>query len=556
MMAVVGLALCAPFALAKVELTSRTEAGATIQGVHRFRVGVSAEQPVRVVECYVDGDLLGTDTSTPYEFDFDTLTRGDGPVSVRFAAYTTENEKGELTLSVKVDNGVALGAEHHLDLARAALTESKWDVAIHHSRVALRAKPGDAGARVALARGYLGKGTLDIAERYLEEVIAEDAAATEALNLLASARIRRAFGTFARADGSHQETLDAMRDALSGAVKARLQALSSQLQNLGPANDDNRLEVADRAIQAGRYSLAVIALTPAFNQDDRRSDVFKRLLYALIQNEKWEEAFSVLARHKRSANLDAYGHALEGILYALLGDQAKSDEAMRAATGNSPGVQTARAFLALRDNKTAALAQIVQSLASEREHSAVVQYYLCALSHRLNQPVEARRYLERGLLAEPVSMELLHERANEIVLFALKTYPTNVTEEDKKAENQAKQMDQFKIAKVFVEAAHAAKEDSARALAVRATIELLMGNKEEALRLAELGARSGPTSALAQYAFSAALSAAGNNPDSFDALQRAGRLDTSLSGRPIPNAEAVWRYFDSKGRTPVIEPPK
>ncbi|MCW5941705.1 MAG: hypothetical protein KIS66_05710 [Fimbriimonadaceae bacterium] len=544
---VAGL-LVAGLALADVELRSRTENGATISGDFRFRVTVTAGAGVRDVEFYVGDDLKGNDSSTPYEFTVDTLEYDDGPLSVRFVAYSTEGEKGELKLNVTIDNGLAKGVDFHVGRAKEFLTDAKWDEAMLAARVALKVKPGHAPARIVLARANLGKGVLDQAQRYVEEVLAGDPGNGEALTLLSTIRIQRAFTTLGREGTSRAEVLGQIRDSLVAAVEARNKVRLGALDAFGEVTDANRLQYADLAIQAGRYSLATNTLEPLFNRDDRNLPVVHRLLYAMIRSDRIDDANRVLARYKRGGELDAYGYALEAVLYARAGDSAKSDASLREAIlsdGDLVGVKTTRAYLALRDSKNAVLGQIVNDLASE-QFRPEVQYYLCALSHRLNRNVEARQYLERGLLAEPANQDLFIERANEAVLFAIRRY---ATEEDKAKE-------QYEIADVFVDAAIAAKPDSPIALAAKATVQMLLGNNAEGLRYAEMAAKSGPTSPLAHYALAGAFAASKRAPDGAASLRRSGQLDPALEGKSFPTPAQVWQYMDGKGRAPVITAPK
>lgn len=543
----VGLCV-AGLALADVELRSRTEDGATIMGDHRFRVTVTAGAGIREVEFYVGDDRKGSDSSTPYEFSLDTLEYGDGPLATRFVAYTTDGERGELKLTVRVDNGLAKGVDFHVARAKELLSESKWDEAMQAARVALKVKPGHAPARVLMARANLGKGVLDQAQRYVEDVLSGEPNNGEALTLLSAIRIQRAFSTLAREGTSRTEVLGQIRDSLVAAVEARNKVRLGALDNFGEVTDANRLQYADLAIMAGRYSLATNTLEPVFNRDERNLPVLNRLLYAMIRSDRIEDAVRTLARYKRNGELDAYGYALEAVLFARVGDTAKSDASLREAIlsdGDLVGVKTTRAYLALRDNKNAVLGQIVSDLAAE-QFRPEVQYYLCALNHRLNRNVEARQYLERGLLAEPANQDLYLERANEAVLFAIRRY---ATEADKAKE-------QYEIADVFVDAAIAAKPDSPVALAAKATVQMLLGNAAEGLRYAELAAKSGPTSPLAQYALAGGFAAAKRAPEGAGALRRSGQLDPALEGKSFPTPAQIWQYMDGKGRAPVITAPK
>ena len=142
----------------KIDVSVNVKPSEAISGVRQFRVVVTAPDPVTQVEFYVGSELRDSDSSIPYEFKLDTIDEKDGSLPLTFAAYTTKGDSTKKIVTVKVDNGVGLGADVHVNKGIEALQDSKWDDAIDQARIAMKAAPNDNRARMIMARAYLGKG--------------------------------------------------------------------------------------------------------------------------------------------------------------------------------------------------------------------------------------------------------------------------------------------------------------------------------------------------------------------------------------------------------------
>ncbi|RYG29663.1 tetratricopeptide repeat protein, partial [bacterium] len=157
---------------APVEVNVNAKTGETITGERAFRVTVSAKNPVTKVEFYVGSDLRDSDSSTPYEFRVDTLAETDGDLKIRFVAYTTAGEKGEKTITLKVDNGLSKGVEFHVEHANTLLSDGKYAEALVAGRIALQIDPKNVPAHIALARANIGLNKFDSAQKFAEDALA------------------------------------------------------------------------------------------------------------------------------------------------------------------------------------------------------------------------------------------------------------------------------------------------------------------------------------------------------------------------------------------------
>jgi tetratricopeptide (TPR) repeat protein len=575
---------------ARVEIRVDANNGDVISGERTFRVVVRSEHLVTQVEFYVGDDLRATDNSTPYEFRVDTLAEREGPFTVTFAAYTTEGEEARVRLDLTIDNQLGRGIDYFLERGREALTERKWDDALAAGRVALKIQADSNPARMVMARANFGKGVLDAAQTFVDQVIATEAGNVDALDLSAGINLQKAFAVFYRADSNREGTLDAIRTLFGRAAELRVRVNDTRLAALGAVTDTNRMAFVDLALRTRRYSLAISELERQFARDQRDSNVANRLIYAQIRAGRFTEARRTLVDHTRRGEPDAYGWALSAILSQLAGDTNASIYAERraiVADGTDLGVRTMQAYLALLRGRGQAFAQVATDLARDEGERPEVLLYLNALYESLAQFDESRRAFERAVLADPALHDIYIQRANHAVAFSLQ--PGLAAGDAQHQRN---------LARVMLETALAARPESFEALTGLAIVALMDGRQEDAARMARAAVAAGPQYGGAHYTLAAVLAneaaraqraqsqaeiardaarLAGDAAEAarFDrtarearergvrlldemsgALESAGRFDqANLGGRSTPQPLDAWRYFARFGRIPLLTPP-
>ena len=466
---------------------------------------------------------------------------------VTVAAYNLDGDSKKLEVRVKIDNGLGLGVAHHVEAAEEALTEQRWSDAVVSCRVALKIDPEDNTARLAMARAQFGRGTFDLAQKFAEDVVADDPRNVPARELLAGINLRQAFRAMSTST-DRDRSIATLSSALSKAAHGRRNSLGEQLANFGDVTDENRLDYVDLLIKAGRYSLAIDELDPVFSRDERDASVANRLTYAQLRAGRFIEARTTMRNHARSGDPDAYGYALKAVISNWFGDEAASADAEREALLYDPsdmGVRTSQAFLALRRGNLSTFASITSRLAASTGYSPVTNYYLSSLYYMQSQFFESGRAFEAGLLADPSMYDIYLERFNQSIAYYLSSNPTG-----------KEKGYQLAFAKAFVEGALAAKPESFEALTALSILHMLGENWDEALRFAQAATVAGPQYAAAQYTLAAAYFGARRPQAGVDAMDRAGKLDPSfLSGRKVPNARESWLYFYRHGRMPLLAPP-
>ena len=268
----------------KVEITVDLKDGEAITGERSIRVSASATNSyITNVEFYVGADLRDSDTSTPYEFKLDSLAESDGTIQLKFRAYAENGQNAEKTVNVKIDNQLSKGIAFHLEAGQEALTERKYREAIVSGRIALKIDEKNVPARIILSRANLGLNVFDSAQKFAEDALAIDPNNAQALDLVAATNLRRSLNLVAREGGNRSEVIQTMRASLKTAVEARKKALDLTVDNFGPVTDQNLKQYADAAMRAGRLTLAINQLSPAFDKDNRDASIANRLAYAQLR---------------------------------------------------------------------------------------------------------------------------------------------------------------------------------------------------------------------------------------------------------------------------------
>ncbi|RYG26342.1 tetratricopeptide repeat protein [bacterium] len=534
---------------APITLTVNAKDGDVVRGERSFRVSVATtgDQIVSAVEFYVNGELRGKDESTPYEFNLDTIGENDGPVKLRFRAYTSENKSGEKTINVKVDNELGKGAAYHVDRANGLLADGKYALARDAGRTALKAEKGNPAARVALARAYMGLGEFDQAQLQAEEANAAKPNDPAVLTLLSGINVQRAFRIYAKPDSDRAEVLKQIKEALAGAVENRRKALDASLDlvKLDPAKPAPYL---DAALSARRYGAVISAAQPLYTANQNSAEIADRLAYAYLRTNRPQDAINTLNTLQRAGTLTPYGYALRAVALAEMGDDAASDNAMREAVlGDSEnlGVRTAQAFIALKRGKTDVVSKLAADLQKEQGQRADVRYFQMALAAKDQRYSDASRAFQVGVLAEPAMADLYVEYANDAIAI---TQRGNIDAKEK-AQHYAE-------ARAYFETALVARPEAAEALSGLAMVAAFEGKAAEAVKYATAAVAAAPMDAGAHYALAAAQNLARNVAAAQAAMRKADQLDPKyLGGRQIPDAPAVWRYLGTAGRPVVIAAP-
>lgn len=539
-----------------MQISADVANGDRLEGERTITVTVVSDALVTQVEFYVNGRLRETDRSRPYEFFLDALTEDEGDIELAFEAYAADGTNAKLTVRAVIDNGLELGLDHHLEAAQDALSDANWDEAIHHGRVALKIDPQNAPANIVMARANLGKGVLDLAQKFAIEARELDPNNRAVADVYAGITLRVAFDALATGT-DRMELIETVHDAITTAAGIRRETMDQMVEEFGQPNDDNLLQYADLLISAHRYSLVIQTLRPVFEADQENSEVANRLVYAMIRAGRIRDAAQTFRLYERFGYMDGYAYALRAILEQYAGETQASLDAEREALLSDPagrGVRSAQAYLALARGNVNALSQLVSSLAQSDDQSPITNYYLAATQFSLRDYNESRRASRIALLADPLMYDMYIEHANQSIYFALEAnLPTREREH------------QLMFARAYAEGALAARQESFEALTALCLIETMLGNYSAAIGYGRGAIAAGPQYGPAFYALAGALDASRANvpvgeqqgvlTEARSILQRGIEIDENLRGRQIPSPEIAWQYFYANGRIPLVAPP-
>ncbi len=563
-----------------VTLNVNAKNGDMVAGERSFRVTVQAANPVSKVEFYVDNEFRSDDTSTPYEFSLDGLSEKEGPIELKFKAYTTESEQGEVVLKLTVDNGLGKGIAFHVDRGNAFVRDGRYDDAITEGRIAQKIDEKSAAARLILARANYGKNVYDKAQKFAEDVVAADSQNVEALELLAAIGLQRVFTTFNR--GTDQaETVAAIQAALLTAVDSRKKSLDVQFDRIGAPTDATLIAYADAAIKANRFGLAINALQPVYNRDQRRLEVANRLAYAMVRTGRDAEANQIVDKLIKAEVQNAYTLALKAVIATDLGDDTAAKAAISDGLildSNDFGIITADAYMALQKNTSTALSGAVSKLQKFSDASAndtqklyssraERYYFLSAMYNRMQNFPQGTRYFQRAVLAEPAMTDIYIESGTYSLGIVVNN---NAFTSDVATDAVAKA--QLATAEMYFKAALTARPESAEALVGLVALNLVQKKAKEAVDFGVAAVRAQPSSAVGYYALAAANNFLAKNliasrapadqlrvalQNAQNAMKTAEKLDSAhLSGRQVPGAKELLRYLKGYGRTPFLSAPK
>jgi hypothetical protein len=518
--------------------------GDSLTGDVQFRVTLQSDHPIQAVEFYVGDDLRESDSSTPYEFKLDTLAEEDGNVKLRFKGFTTEGQNAEKVLNLKIDNGVSKGADFHVDKGNGFITEGKYDDAITEGRIAQKADKASLGARLLLARANYAKGTYDKAQKFAEDALELDKSNRPAREVIISLKVHQAFNAVSRTNDDRKEIIDSIKKGLSEAIKYRVALLNEDVDKLS-ANKTST-DYLDAAIRARRYSLVIDALAPKLKTEFKNNEWNDRLAFSYLMTNQVTGADDVLKNVKKFGEFDGYGFAMNAIIATEKGSDTTADDMIKEALLNTPdslGLKTAQAYIALKRNNPRSLSDAANSLLKENESRSESYYFAAALSNRLKRIDVGRKYFEKALRADAADHDMYVEQGNEAISLAL---TTGVNARDKDF--------QLDYARAMFDLALQCRDNSAQALSGIAIADMFQKKASEALSFAEAATKAAPYYAAGWYTYAAALSY--KRLDARAALVKAQQLDArNLSGRSMPDAELVFRYYNTTGRTPVISVP-
>jgi len=373
-------------------LTIVPQAGSTLSDVVEIRV--TSSEPLRQVEFLLDGKVMGSDTSTPYTWTWDTLSVAEGEHLLTVRATDMNGRVVTTDVRYRVDNGLSRGGAFYLQTAQQHLVTQQWEEALKAARRAVHLLPDDGHAHHLLAQAWLvvsqWEKALQSAEQAVRLLPAPDTFAT-----LAQAHLRLAFA----------QTVDQEKrfDSLRAAVDA---ALRGGELRLSQANAP--IQKAQALAQLGRLEDAATAYLQAGNTAEN----FLAAARCYLLAGRWQDA-------ERACNLAERRAADKTTIsvYRALGQalQGKNREArqMLEQLSQSPLVTLARANVALRERKPSDAIRILAPLRTPRAVSDVVDTLIMTALAETRDFARAEDHFRDALLRNPLNWLALAQKGYE-----------------------------------------------------------------------------------------------------------------------------------------------
>jgi tetratricopeptide (TPR) repeat protein len=305
------LALAGLAARADITLKLDVMDGDKISDVTKIVAHAASAEGIDKVEFRVDDQLRYTDTSTPYEYEWDTIVDMEGAHRLTITAYDSAGHTKRAAVSLTIDNELNLGGAALAQKAQEALAARDSAAALKYSRRALKADPDNIEAARVLAGRYAAQMDWDKAITTLEKAKRlEDSSA--AMQDMAQYRIRRALlPENAATLLSEIEEVNRLRRKAGEMnvkeVRARVTGAD------GKVTAEGHVAIGDALMSMGRFSDAAAEYGPAALGADAPASGISRLGLAQVLSGQSPDAIRLLRPVIRAKKDDAAVRAVYGL---------------------------------------------------------------------------------------------------------------------------------------------------------------------------------------------------------------------------------------------------
>lgn len=375
-------------------LTVTPQAGSTVSDVVEIRV--TASEPLKRLEFLLDGTLVGSDTSTPYTWTWDTLSVEEGEHTLTLRAIDMNDRVASTEVRYVVDNGLSRGGQFYLESARQQIASQQWSEAVKSARRAVRLLPEDGQAHSLLAQAWLGVSDWAKALESAERAVKLSPSA-ETFGLLAEAQVRMAFS---------QPTDDEKRfSSLQSAVESALRAGELRLSSA-----KTPVEKARALASLGKLEEAATAYLQAGNTPQNHLSAARCYLLA----GRWQDADRMCnLAERRAADKTTVGiyRALVLAMRARTGDSRTTLEKLEENEQTRLLIALARADVALREMKPPEALRLLVSL--PQEGSGELDTLLMTGFAEARDFPRAEDHFRNALVRNPLNWQALAQKGYE-----------------------------------------------------------------------------------------------------------------------------------------------
>jgi tetratricopeptide (TPR) repeat protein len=370
------------------------------------RVRSEDDTGIEKVEFYLGDQLVATDTSTPYTFEWDTLQVEEGSYTLSVRAYDAKNNTANVKLTLVVDNELSKGADFHADAALAALKEGKTADATRFARRALKIAPSNLRAARALAGIYRQQRDLGKAIEVLEKAeIPPDDVETRA-DLVA---------LYMNA-GENSGSTEAFLERAGKAVEIFAKLQEARKRNLPSGSDVISAAIArgDAYFSARNWDAAIKEYQRVGAADTGPMEALNRLLLAYINGGRLRDAETLLRVLTNFKRADDVTTVIRGLMLFNNQEFAKAQQTLKPVVEKrmlSALIVSGYLNLVLKQNRQAQMmAEQAKEIAPDLPEVHLLRAYA------IPDGIEARRALLRAQELDPQLPEAYAMRGYQILL--------------------------------------------------------------------------------------------------------------------------------------------
>lgn len=434
---------------ADIKLTLDSKEGDSISDVSKIVAHAESSDNIDKVEFYVDDQLRYTAPSVPYVFSWDTIPDKEGTHTLGITAFDGNGQTKKLTVTLKIDNELGLGAAALAQKGADALKAGDMPTAMKYSRRALKAEPGNPEGSRLLAGIYATQSDWPKAVATLEK---SNGLATDATTMLDLATYKMRFAADPRNAATFFADLDAIYTLRQKAADLHVADVTKQNTEDTPAAHE---AIGDALFAAGHYVDAELEYRKAAKKENAPASSVSRAALAKLYQDDPKAALDAL--HLAEVNgtkADAAMRAVRGL--ALLWDGKYEDARAAVAadlTANYPAALYVAAYVDTaagkftqarteleaaakqlpRSPETAYLTSMTASKVDEQDAAMRVTLSLAPLQNAPYLDLAARTATEKVIIGkdEPAALREQklaerYDRALKYVEFVLKHDPQNV----------------------------------------------------------------------------------------------------------------------------------
>jgi tetratricopeptide (TPR) repeat protein len=359
------------------------------------KVAIDENAGVEKVEFFIDDKIVGSDTSTPYTYDWDTLETTEGAHTISVNVVDSKNRTAKAKISVKVDNELAKGADFHGKNAIQSLKDGNLDEARRFARRAIKIEPTNIpGARVLA--GLLGREGLW--DKAIETLEAAKAPATdiEANSELVGLYMSKA----SKADSTEDFVTQGGKAVL---VQRTVNAAVRQAVNKTGDAVKDAIALGDAYFAERDFNSAVREYQKAGEAETMPMEAANRLLLAYIRGGRYSLADNFYKSIERYKRTDEITHAVRAL---MLYNAYRYDEARKLVDeGVKTGVLSSviiAAFSELVAANTKGAKELSDTAFAAAPRDPLV---LLLQSYTITDPIDSERILYKAIAADPLQSE-------------------------------------------------------------------------------------------------------------------------------------------------------